>query len=122
MRWADNLVKILGEIPDVKGIYEATRPEDSEYWDRQRAKEAKAAARSNDEATRLAKDKGLKISMDWEPEAVELVAKSPRFVRGFAVGNIEDYAEEKGYKIITRAVIEEQMENSGVSKYLKFLR
>lgn len=122
MRWADNLVKILGEMPDVKGIYEATRPDDSEYWSRQRAKEAKAAVRSNDEATRLAKEKGLKISMDWEVEAVELVAKSPRFVRGFAVGNIEDFAEEKGYPLITRAVIEEQMESSGVGKYLKFLR
>ncbi|WP_372861676.1 DUF169 domain-containing protein [Spongiibacter sp.] len=120
-RWADNLVKLFGEMPDVKGIYEATRPEDSEYWERQRAKEAKAAARSDDAANKLAKEKGLKISMNWECEAIELVARSPRFVRGFAVGNIEDFAESKGYTLITRAVIEEQMESSGAGKYLKFL-
>ncbi len=43
-RWADNLLAIIGEVPDVKGIYEATRPEDSPYWQRQKAKAERAAS------------------------------------------------------------------------------
>lgn len=119
-RWADNLKKIL-KTPDVKGIYEATRPEHSVYWVRKAEKEKKAAART-DEVTALAKEKGLKISMDWDKAAVEMVAKAPRFVRGFAVGNIEDYAQEHGHTLITEAVVKEQMENAGVTKYLRFLK
>ncbi len=121
MRWAENLIKIFGEMPDVKGIYEATRPADSEYWKRQAAKEAKARQRS-DAVSVKAKERGLQISMAWEESAIELVAKSPKFVRGMAVGKIEDFAQEQGYELITPAVIEEQMESSGLGKYLKYLR
>lgn len=120
-RWANNLIKILKKTPDVKGIYEATRPEHSVYWVRKAKKEQDAAAR-NDEGTAYAKEKGLKISMDWDKAAVDMVAKAPRFVRSFAVGNVEDYAQEHGHKLITEAVVKEQMENAGVAKYLKFLR
>lgn len=124
VRWANNLVKILKDTPDVKGIFEATRPEESEYWVRKKRKEEKAAQVSadNGDAARVAKQKGLKISMDWETDAIEQIAKAPRFVRGFAVGNVEDFAEEKGYQRITLAVIKEQMENAGVSKYFKFMK
>ncbi len=34
-RWADNLISILGEMPKVKELYEATRPVDSDYWQKQ---------------------------------------------------------------------------------------
>ena len=40
------------------------------------------------------------------------------FFKGkFAVGNVEDFAEEKGYDIVTVAVVEEQMENAGMGRF-----
>jgi uncharacterized protein (DUF169 family) len=33
-RWANNLISILSATPDVKGLYEATRTEESGYWER----------------------------------------------------------------------------------------
>lgn len=120
-RWADNLIKILGETPDVKGIYEATRPEHSVYWMRKAKKEADAEKR-DDASARLAKEKGLKISMEWDEVAINMVAQAPRFVRGFAVGNIEDYAQDNGHSRVTEDVVKAQMENAGVSKYMKMFK
>jgi uncharacterized protein (DUF169 family) len=116
-RYADNLVKILAATPDVKGLYEATRPEDSSYWDKQKAKAERAAQRQGGDGTKKASELGLKISMDWEDAALELIAAAPKFVRKFAVGNVEDFAEEKGYDSVTVAVVEEQMENSGMGRF-----
>lgn len=42
--------------------------------------------------------------MDWEDAALEMIAEAPKFVRKFAVGNVEDFAEEKGYDIVSVAV------------------
>ncbi len=124
VRWVNNLVKILKDTPDVKGIFEATRPEDSEYWARKKRKEEKAAQVSTDNgaAAKLAAKNKLKISMAWDLDAIEQIAKAPRFVRGFAVGNVEDFAEDKGYERITVEVLKEQMADAGVSKYFKFMK
>jgi uncharacterized protein (DUF169 family) len=116
-KYADNLVKILAATPDVKGLYEATRPEDSDYWDKQKAKAERAARRQGGGGTEKAKQLGLKISMDWDEEALELISEAPKFVRKFAVGNVEDFAEEKGYDCVTVAVVEEQMENAGMGRF-----
>ncbi len=118
-RYADNLIQILEATPDVKGLYEATRPEESPYWDKQKAKAERAAKRSGGQGTEKAKQLGLKISMDWEEAALEQIAAAPRFVRKFAVGNVEDFAEEKGYDCVTTAVVEEQMENAGMGRFRK---
>jgi uncharacterized protein (DUF169 family) len=121
-RWANNLISILGATPDVKGLYEATRTEESSYWDRKKEREAKADAReaayaagqtsSGDDAAAKA---GLKVSMDWDEDAVAMIAKAPKFVRKFAVGNMEDFASQNGYDRITGEVVKEQMAQAGVS-------
>ena len=122
-RWANNLISILGATPDVKGLYEATRTEESSYWARKKEREAKAAAREaafaagqtsggGDDAAAKA---GLKVSMDWDEDAVAMIAKAPKFVRKFAVGNMEDFAEQNGYDRITAEVVKEQMAQAGIS-------
>jgi len=128
-RWANNLVKILGETPDVKGIYEATRPADSIYWQRQAEKQHRAEQLKNqsessvDNSAQIAKEKySLAISMPWDEEAMATIAKAPKFVRKFAVGNVEDFAEEKGYTRITQAVVKEQADSVGMGKWLALLK
>jgi uncharacterized protein (DUF169 family) len=117
-RYADNLIKILAATPDVKGLYEATRPEDSAYWDKQKAKAERAEKRQGiGGGTGKAKALGLKISMDWEEPALDLIVQAPKFVRKFAVGNVEDFAEENGYDCVTLTVVEEQMESSGMGRF-----
>ena len=118
-RYADNLVKILQATPDVKGLYEATRPPESAYWGKQQAKAERAAQRVGGEGTAKAAELGLKISMDWEEAALEQIAAAPKFVRKFAVANVEDFAEEKGYDCVSVAVVEEQMENAGMGRFRK---
>ncbi len=132
-KWANNIISILGDAPDVKGLYEATRTEGAEYWTRKADREAKAAARTaartagNEPVASSAKsgsktsanglsDKARKldVSMDWEDEALEMIAKAPGFVRKFAVGNVEDYAVEQGYETVTASVVQEQMDAAGV--------
>ncbi|MEZ5561742.1 MAG: DUF169 domain-containing protein [Gammaproteobacteria bacterium] len=128
-RWANNLVKLLSGPLDVKGIYEATRPPDSIYWVRKAKKQERAAGlqeqlpSSPDSSAQLARDKyGLVISMPWEEEAMATIAKAPKFVRKFAVGNVEDYAEEKSYPVVTAAVVREQADSVGMGKWLAMLK
>jgi uncharacterized protein (DUF169 family) len=115
-KWADNLVSLIGEIPDVKGIYEATRPEDSAYWDRQKAKAERAAGSAG--AQQVLKKYGLEVSLDWEEDALEAISKAPKFVRKMAVGNVEDYAEEQGLDTVTLAVVKAQAESVGMGKFM----
>lgn len=128
-RWANNLVKLLGGPLDVKGIYEATRPPESIYWLR-KAKKSERAADLQDKASpdressaRVAKEKyGLLISMPWDEEALATIARAPKFVRKFAVSNVEDFAEEKSYPLVTAAVVKEQAESVGMGKWLAMLK
>ena len=118
-RWADNLIELIGEIPDVKGIYEATRPDDSVYWEKQKAK-AERASGSND--ARLAKEKyGLEISMPWDDEALVAIMKAPKFVRKMAVGNVEDFAEEQAIERISLATVKAQAEQAGMGRFMNDL-
>ncbi len=112
-RWANNLISILGKAPDVRGLYEATRVDDSEYWNRKAKREAKAEM--NDTAAgAAAKERGLNISMEWDVEAMDMVAKAPKFVRKFAVGNVEDFAAQNGHERVTLEVVKEQMDAAGM--------
>ena len=117
-RWADNIIAIVGDIPDVKGIYEATRPEDSPYWQRQREKACKADT-NTDSSAQLARDKyGLTISLPWDEDALAAIAKAPRFVRKMAVGNVEDFAEEHGANRVTLALVKQQADSVGMGKFM----
>ena len=119
VQWADSIIDIMGETPDVKGIYEATRSEDSPYWERQRQK-AERAAGSNDQSIQLALEKyGLEISMPWEEEALAAVAKAPKFVRKMAVGNVEDFADENNHQRVTMAVVKAQANSVGMGKFMR---
>jgi hypothetical protein len=60
--------------------------------------------------------------MEWETDALDEVASSPKFVRKFAVGNVEDYARENGHEVVTVEVIKAQMADAGVAKFMKFLK
>jgi uncharacterized protein (DUF169 family) len=115
-KWADNLVAIIGDTPDVKGIYEATRPEDSAYWDRQKAKEERAAG---DDSLQQAQERyGLQISMPWDEDALQAISKAPKFVRKMAVGNVEDYAEEQQAQCVTLELVRAQAESVGMGKFM----
>ncbi|MEH6580341.1 MAG: DUF169 domain-containing protein [Halioglobus sp.] len=115
-RWADNLIGILGEVPDVKGIYEATRPEDSPYWDRLKAKAERASGDS--EALRALEKYGLEISLAWDDEALVAIMKAPKFIRKMAVNNVEDYAEEQGIDRVTLDTVKAQAEQAGMGKFM----
>jgi uncharacterized protein (DUF169 family) len=115
-RWADNLIELIGDTPDVKGIYEATRPADSAYWEKQRAKAARASGNSD---AKQAKEKyGLEISMPWDDDALAAIMKAPKFVRKMAVGNVEDYAEEQDVDRITLGTVKAQAELAGMGKFM----
>ena len=122
-KWADSIIDLLGKKPDVKGIYEATRAEDSIYWVRKIAKKKKAKELRSAAISVLAKDKyGLEISMQWEEEALEAISKAPKFVRKFATGNVEDYAAENGHEIVTIQVVTDQAESVGMGKFMKMFK
>ena len=117
VRWADNIVAIVGDTPDVKGIYEATRPEDSQYWRRQEEKALRAAG---DSSLLAAKEKyGLEISMPWDEDALQAIAKAPSFVRKMAVGNVEDFAEEGNEPRVTLAVVRAQADSVGMGRFMR---
>ena len=117
-RWADNIIEIVGDTPDVKGIYEATRPEDSEYWARQQAKARKAAGNTDSSASLAREQYGLEISLPWDEDALAAIARAPKFVRKMAVGNVEDYAEEQGEERVTLATVKAQAESVGMGKFM----
>ena len=65
---------------------------------------------------------GLKISMPWEESALDMLIQSPKFVRSFAVDNVEEFARDNDYELITEGVVREQMESAGVGQFLKFFK
>jgi hypothetical protein len=57
--------------------------------------------------------------MDWDDDALALVAKAPRFVRRFAVGRVEDFAADHNYDRVTLEVVNEQMDQAGTREYME---
>jgi histone H3/H4 len=53
--------------------------------------------------------------MDWNDEAKELLTKTPEGMTEFIIESSEDYARDKGYKMVTRDSISEQMEEMGMN-------
>jgi len=117
-KWADSLIDILAEAPDVKGIFEATRPPESEYWEKQKAKQERAANRKDGSIKHAKETYDLDITMEWDTDALETVAKAPKFVRKFAASNVEDFAEENNYQRITLEVVKEQANSVGMAKFM----
>jgi uncharacterized protein (DUF169 family) len=113
LQYADNLIGILDSSPDILGIYEATRPAHSEYWAKKAAREKRAQQRGQAEKS------NLKTSMDWDDDALAFVARAPRFVRRFAVGRVEDFAEAHEYDRVTLDVVHEQMDGAGAREHIE---
>lgn len=81
------------------------------------------ASPDRESSVQLAKEKyGLTISMPWDEEALATIAKVPKFVHKFAVGNVEDFAEERSCPLVTAAVVREQAESVGMGKWLALLK
>ena len=116
-RWLPGLLDIFGTDPDVKGIYEATRPDDSAYWQRQQEKAVRAATKLAGQE--YAESLELEISMPWDRQALDAIASAPRFVRAMAIGNVEDYADDNDYDKVTLAVVEAQAESIGMGKFMR---
>jgi uncharacterized protein (DUF169 family) len=112
IQYADNLIGILAASPDIAGIYEATRPPESSYWEKKAARERRIMQREQ------ARQFGLTTSLDWDDDALAFVAKAPRFVRGFAVSRVEDFAADHGYDRVTLDVVNEQMDHAGSRDYM----
>lgn len=111
IEFVDYLPKILVDIKlDVQATLGATKPPHSKFWQ----KKDKVAQQFSEE-TETGESPILTFTMEWDDEAQELIKKAPEGVIEFAIGNVEDFAREKGYTSITRKVIAEQMEAVGLN-------
>ncbi|MBI4561458.1 MAG: PCP reductase family protein [Candidatus Rokubacteria bacterium] len=52
--------------------------------------------------------------IDWSPEAEARVERIPSFIRPMARTAIERYAQGKGYRLITEAVMDEAKASLGM--------
>ena len=110
-QYLESLFSIMTSTPDARAVLEATKPEDSEYWEkRKRSKKAKQA-----KATKSSKNSlDAKLSMTWEQEAKDLIAMTPPGIIEMAINNVEDFARDMGLKHITKTVVLDQMKSIGM--------
>ena len=110
-QYLDSLFSIMTSTPDARAVLEATKPEDSEYWEkRKRSKQAKKA-----KASKSSKDSlDAKLSMSWEQEAKDLIAMTPPGIIEMAINNVEDFARDMGVERITKTVVLDQMKSIGM--------
>ena len=110
-QYLESLFSIMTSTPDARAVLEATKPEDSEYWEkRKRSKQAKKA-----KAFKSSKDSlDAKLSMSWEQEAKDLIAMTPPGIIEMAINNVEDFARDMGVERITKTVVLDQMKSIGM--------
>ena len=110
-QYLESLFSIMTSTPDARAVLEATKPEDSEYWEkRKRSKQAKKA-----KASKSSKDSlDAKLSMSWEQEAKDLFAMTPPGIIEMAINNVEDFARDMGVERITKTVVLDQMKSIGM--------
>ena len=110
-QYLESLFSIMTSTPDARAVLEATKPEDSEYWEkRKRSKQAKKA-----KASKPSKDSlDAKLSMSWEQEAKDLIAMTPPGIIEMAINNVEDFARDMGVERITKTVVLDQMKSIGM--------
>ena len=110
-QYLESLFSIMTSTPDARAVLEATKPEDSEYWEkRKRSKQAKKA-----KASKSSKDSlDTKLSMSWEQEAKDLIAMTPPGIIEMAINNVEDFARDMGVERITKTVVLDQMKSIGM--------
>lgn len=110
-QYLESLFSIMTSTPDARAVLEATKPEDSEYWEkRKRSKQAKKA-----KASKSSKDSlDAKLSMSWEQEAKDLIAMTPPGIIEMAINNVEDFARDMGVERVTKTVVLDQMKSIGM--------
>ena len=110
-QYLESLFSIMTSTPDARAVLEATKPEDSEYWEkRKRSKQAKKA-----KASKSSKDSlDAKLSMSWEQEAKDLIAMTPPGIIEMAINNVEDFARDMGVEHITKTLVLDQMKSIGM--------
>lgn len=111
-KYLQSLLSIMTTTPDARAVLEATKPKESEYWEkRKRAKEAKEKQSKNDS---LKSDFESKLSMNWDQQSKDMIASTPPGIIEMAINNVEDFAREKGIEEITKSVVLEQMKSVGM--------
>jgi len=108
-KYLDSLFNILTSTPDARKLLEATKPEDSDYWEKRKRAEQKKQARSSS-----LEGLDAKLSMQWDQEAKDMIAATPPGIIEMAINNVEDFARDNGVKRITKFVIWDQMKSVGM--------
>ena len=110
--YLESLLNIMTSTPDARAVLEATKPEESDYWDkRKRAKKAKERKLKDDSPKNEFESK---LSMIWDQESKDMIASTPPGIIEMAINNVEDFARENGIKEITKSVVLEQMKSVGM--------
>ena len=110
--YLESLLNIMTSTPDARAVLEATKPEESEYWDkRKRAKKAKERKLKEDAPKNEFESK---LSMIWDQESKDLIASTPPGLIEMAINNVEDFARENEIEEITKSVVLEQMKSVGM--------
>ena len=110
--YLESLLNIMTSTPDARAVLEATKPEESEYWDkRKRAKKAKERKLKKDAPKNEFESK---LSMIWDQESKDMIASTPPGIIEMAINNVEDFARENGIEEITKSVVLEQMKSVGM--------
>ncbi|MCP4195786.1 MAG: hypothetical protein GY762_01425 [Proteobacteria bacterium] len=137
IQFADYIEKLFVDMKiDVNESLAKTKPANSPFWKRKKMNpEDYIAAGENSEIATTPKtpkttaaavepsaeengadtSDGLTFTMDWNEEAKELLTKTPEGMDEFIAESAEDYAREKGYAIVTRETIAEQLEGMGMN-------
>lgn len=111
IEFADNLQKILQDFHlDANATLKFTKPPQSKFW--QKHDKHKKPGEGIDAAK---KSSTPAFTMEWDKEARALILKAPEGIIEFAVDNVEQFAQDRGYKKITKKVVYEQMEDVGLN-------
>jgi len=111
IEFVDNLQKILQDFHlDANATLEFTKPPQSKFW--QKHDKNKKPGEGIDDAK---KSSTPGFTMEWDGEAHALILKAPEGIIEFAVDNVEQFAQDRGYEKITKKVVYEQMEDVGLN-------
>ncbi len=113
MQFVDFLPATLENVKvDVKTSRTMTKPAHSPFWKKM---EDKAAGTVEPEEVEETSTDEITFSMPWDEEARSLLKKVPEGIIEMVVTNSEDFAKEKGYEMVTKKSMDEQMALMGTS-------
>lgn len=110
--YAALIPNVLDARPDLTGLMEAIKPGYTADREHKRAERARRAAGSG---VPVELRGPLRTSIEWDDDALSVLAAAPEGIRDFAVPTLEDYAREHDYERITMDVMAEQLESVGMA-------